>query len=742
MYGLKLWYEFMDTENNLNRIEVRDKSLPNDSGAIEVRGLTAPFTVEYPTFDIMKPVRGSGATMRFLYKGPEAFMRNLFTTDPNRFKVVHKRCGVINWAGYLNSEIYYEDYSSDGQTLGIEYELTANDGFGILEHIPFNKIGSSVLDTVKVIREICELGKLQHTQLFMSMPFKFINSSAIWGGGIPDPWTGLKFQRNNFVDEDGEVMNCMEVLEGVLRPLGMSITGHHQSLYINTVDIIARGDQAGVVGYRVYNIATGAFIKDQAIGVNFNVVGGSDYYQTGQQLRYAPGINKQVLAVDTYPQENVITNVINNIELLYGSISNVYHTDDPEFVYTLKKYSNHEHWHSYASAATSGESSFAQVTGGENHKYERNERTVVLLASNNKNMTSISEGEGTINRPNTVKFKTKPIDTNLITSIDNAKIYLDIEAQLQCIEGEYLNPDTALSGDYRGFELGGYLRCNSHYLKGEIIKVDESSDNARCKIILSWTTIPSTFPIIFTKALDAGDDVYVSDKWVKCYNYGIQGIWETSDKYKNKFNETSSPLEIPLPPDMKSHKPCTIEMGLSDYYMHSYMHYRDDYPRLYKHKHIERDMWGYMVKDMVLTVKEVDDEKIEYTALSTNGFINEGGKIDTILGTADGDITIQRGAYFGYANNAYTPITTRDSKMFVNPNGLLTSIEGILLDSIMANSGKDQPVISASLKYPKFNIMQLAGFGDFPGQRFLCTSAVINYQTLQIDGTWRKINNF
>ena len=136
-YGIKYISSYKRLSNNLTTITISEKSY---SGAVST--LVAdinPLQIQTSgdIENIYDATQGSGAVINLLVT--PLTLTSLFTTDPQKYlvKVFNGTTGgTLQWQGFVNTNIYQEDYSVGGSLL-TPIQLTCNDGMALLDDLSY-----------------------------------------------------------------------------------------------------------------------------------------------------------------------------------------------------------------------------------------------------------------------------------------------------------------------------------------------------------------------------------------------------------------------------------------------------------------------------------------------------------------------------------------------------------------------------------------------------------------------------
>lgn len=261
----------------------------------QTAGEVAPYPAEL-TFDADSPLVidwaemkkdevfwSSTATLTIESPGDRTYA-GLYTIRPGAVRIRVYRGGLSGryyWGGYLDPEFYEEPYERADK---YNVSLTFSD-FGILSRKKFNPGGRKLL-SIKDIFDLAGFGSLD-------VPYV----SSIHPGTESDDAPrrldieDIYVQSDNFIDEDGEEMSMRDVIEGVLRPLGLHLAWRGGRL--------ALFDLNGLHQLSDLHMATG--------GVITPVQPGEDYTPRYRRVHWSG--DKQTMGTDV---------VYNNVKITYS----------------------------------------------------------------------------------------------------------------------------------------------------------------------------------------------------------------------------------------------------------------------------------------------------------------------------------------------------------------------------------------------------------------------------------------
>lgn len=294
-YGLSHICEYKDSLGCDTRIELLDDGF---EGAAEVVVAGEdPLEIEMnPLSSLFDPVVSKAAKMSFISTYSGQFL-GLYTIDPKKrmVKVYKGSNEYASWLGYINTEVYGEDFSRSD---GYEVAIYANDGFAALGQIPYLDIDDSILEQFATKWDV-----LKRVLEYMGLPFVFLYmacehiSEDVTTGVGETIFHKLIIDQKNYYDEQNEPMSCREVLEAILAGYPLQIRWHNGSLYIYDPSLLA-DDGFTALKYD----GSFAYIGTTFIDRNLNVateqveLTGEDHHQD-----IIAGYSKQVVRYSPYP---------------------------------------------------------------------------------------------------------------------------------------------------------------------------------------------------------------------------------------------------------------------------------------------------------------------------------------------------------------------------------------------------------------------------------------------------------
>ncbi|WP_430811264.1 MULTISPECIES: hypothetical protein [unclassified Carboxylicivirga] len=347
MYGLELFYEWKSKNGISNRVEIRDASKATDSGALEVYSGYEPFRVEYPEVKLgYEPIRSCGATLTFVYKGSEGYLDNFFTSELKRFKVVHYRDGAVNFIGYLNTELYEEDYSISTE-VGVEVMLTANNGFSITDRLNYIQDNGDYyygIDNIRdVFARIFNAIGLEYENLYLTTLFDLVIDDE--QGTLSSNYLADEYINNaNWIDEDFETSSIREVLENILIANGVYLITKEDDIYILPIERQAKANSANsFYHYILPDLSKQGNKNVDLSAVEISAIG---YRGTGQGKSKLTAINSQDLEYDPYCIEYIFDGVVGDVGKYLNKTGNSNYPHK-EFPWSTENYSHHVNYINY-----------------------------------------------------------------------------------------------------------------------------------------------------------------------------------------------------------------------------------------------------------------------------------------------------------------------------------------------------------------------------------------------------------
>jgi len=294
-YGIKYRVQYKRRSNTSTIIHILEDGYTG-STITELTPNNVPFEVSFSADvnNIYTPTVGAGAVIR-VYAQPLT-MLDLFTDNDLKYKVnvYNGTTGSTEdliFQGYVNTDIYFEDYSS---SMDVPIEIQCNDGMQILDNIPFLTGGTYYTGTTeyyKIFQNILSKIGLSFNNIYTSNDLRIADFTTNF-------FYYLKIPQENFIDENGIVWSCRKVLDSLVGSMGMVMKFRGDKIYI--IDPInlhtpSKGKSyqlLPVVGYGETATNVGGYIDLSGTTL--------DWYQTGQKLDMYPAKNTIKVNYDPY----------------------------------------------------------------------------------------------------------------------------------------------------------------------------------------------------------------------------------------------------------------------------------------------------------------------------------------------------------------------------------------------------------------------------------------------------------
>ncbi|MBR1463448.1 MAG: hypothetical protein IJ604_08785 [Prevotella sp.] len=218
-------------------------SAPSVIGKLEFPG-REPLLIEWDETSKEDVICGSTATLKIISPGDRTYA-GLYTIKAGTIGIRIEREGRLYWMGTLDPEFYEEPYTDNED---YEVELTFSD-FGIFERLQYTLSGMQTLEAIVK-------GALVRAQIGEELDQGWISTRL---EGTKMTLGSLSVRSDNFIDEDGEVSNLKDVIEGILQPLGLRLIQRNGKVWVYDLNGIYQG--AGTEKIRWHD-------KDQMMGVD------------------------------------------------------------------------------------------------------------------------------------------------------------------------------------------------------------------------------------------------------------------------------------------------------------------------------------------------------------------------------------------------------------------------------------------------------------------------------------------
>lgn len=272
MYNTKYFAEFKDIHEQLYRIEIKEENYTGTT--TELTCSSTPFVVNYKESSMLyTPSRFSTATLTLF---TDKYLNDLFTTSYQALKINLLKNNTVIWSGFVQPEVYSQDYSS----VNFELEIECISSLASLEYINYNLTGTTI-SFFDIIKHCVTESKGDYNNIYVPNLYQ-------------ESLTDLLISNANFFDEDKKPMKLKNVIEELCKFLGWTCTEKNGNIYFIDYDSIASGN----TNYFKYNADLTTYSN---VVVN-NVVNLIDCASDGNsnQLSIEKGFNKVVVIASDY----------------------------------------------------------------------------------------------------------------------------------------------------------------------------------------------------------------------------------------------------------------------------------------------------------------------------------------------------------------------------------------------------------------------------------------------------------
>ena len=316
-YAIKYRIQYKRISNSTTTIDILQDGYTGGT-ITELDGVDNPLEISFEgnVNNIYTPTLGSGASIKILTT--PLTLLDLFTENLQKFviKIYNGNSGSnLIWQGFINSEIYSEDYSASSLT---PITLYANDGMAVLDTIPYyNTTGSTyytgTTNLSTIFGNILNKINISFDKLYYVTDYRIADYSR-------NIFLHLSIPQENFIDESGVPMSCRQVLDSIASGLGMVIKFKGSTIYMyDPIDLndVSVGHEYGTtpVGYDADVAADFGGVLDLSAST-FN------WFETGAKLDIVPAYNEVQVKYNPYNFSEYIYD-FNNVDnwLVEGSFS-------------------------------------------------------------------------------------------------------------------------------------------------------------------------------------------------------------------------------------------------------------------------------------------------------------------------------------------------------------------------------------------------------------------------------------
>ncbi|PKQ69400.1 hypothetical protein BZG01_00230 [Labilibaculum manganireducens] len=309
-YGLRLRGEWQDKLGGLTRFDITERDYTGNAEVMEMQ--EDPLTIERAQLtNKFTPTIGSGIQLKVTATYDGQYI-SLYTKDKQKFKGSFYKNNQLIWTGYLNSEVYGEQFD---RMADYPVTLQFNDGFTVLERIKFLDANGNPYTDLKTAWEViwiilAKLG-IDYKYVYVACDIYEENMNT-----LTSPFHQMKVDCNNYYDEKGDAMNCREVLEAIVKAQRAICFQNEGCLNIVSVPLLT-----GSFERRRYTSEVSVQVL-QTVNPVITVPTQADWYGSDQAIDIQSGYNKATLKYSPYSAEEVVeTGDFSDIDLWEGDHS-------------------------------------------------------------------------------------------------------------------------------------------------------------------------------------------------------------------------------------------------------------------------------------------------------------------------------------------------------------------------------------------------------------------------------------
>lgn len=238
--------EFLSQAGVRWRVEIHDADYTGTAvGELTFEG-DEPLVITWSHTDKEEVVQGSEATLRIESPGDRTYI-DLYTIAVGRIRMDVYRDGQLYWSGALDPEFYEEPYE---RLRNYPVALTFSD-FGILDRLKYQLTGIQTLQAI-LLDAIWRSGTFYAGQGEQTLLESYLDFTTFCSTYFPDSGTkatldALSVRSDNFTDEEGEQSTLLEVLEGIMQPLGLRLVQRGGWLWVYDLNGLCTAGQKRLI---------------------------------------------------------------------------------------------------------------------------------------------------------------------------------------------------------------------------------------------------------------------------------------------------------------------------------------------------------------------------------------------------------------------------------------------------------------------------------------------------------------
>lgn len=286
-YGLKYQIAYSRISGGNTYINIYEDSYSGAVTNLQASGNPLEIFVSGDVGNIYSGTIGTGAVINVL--ATPLTLTDLFTSDPQKYKVLVYHNSTIIWQGFINTGIYYEELNLSKNTL---LSIKANDGMAILDMLPYRPDASTLYTGFNTIANV-------FTNVFNKLNLTFNYRWGLMDYRVVDyadnPLLYLTVNQENYIDENGKPMTCRKVVDTIIQSLSLRMFFRGDTIYL--IDPICMHDTS--LG-QAFNVGWGETIETFPGG--FLDISNKEiaWYQTGITTDIISPINELTIKYDPY----------------------------------------------------------------------------------------------------------------------------------------------------------------------------------------------------------------------------------------------------------------------------------------------------------------------------------------------------------------------------------------------------------------------------------------------------------
>lgn len=308
MYKTKYRLEFKDVVINLKKL--------NYTGTFSIlKGSSNPLKISYLDSNVFDTIKTAGVTIELVSESDRQLI-DLYTANYKEWQIEILKNDEIIFTGYITPEMYQENF---GVSSNYIVSVEGNNGIGILSRERYLKVNNTnyrgITSVFQVIKNCIEKIGIDYAGYKIVTDLKVNNYNPASNKSVLQH---LIVNNDNYIDEDGVVMNCYNVLDSVLKPLNLSLFIENNYVYIVDFEYLKNEN---------INVKTFSFSSDTCTNSTENIVLDlNNTQQINSSFNIEAGVNNYILSKNRY-----IKNIIGIDEFENENIDRVFELNQHSF---------------------------------------------------------------------------------------------------------------------------------------------------------------------------------------------------------------------------------------------------------------------------------------------------------------------------------------------------------------------------------------------------------------------------